>query len=88
MAPEMLKNFSEKQYTDMFSSINKELGNLQDKDMIVFQKIKDGDILRYVAKYEKASLMELIAVFKSDEWQIPTYRFRSCSSESKSTTKR
>lgn len=75
MAPEMLKNFSEKQYTDMFGSMQKELGNIQDKDMIVFQKIKGGDILRYVAKYEKASLMELIAVFKSENGKFQLIDF-------------
>lgn len=66
MAPEMIKNFNEKQYTDMFTSMGKELGKLQDKDMVVFQKIKDGDILSYIAKYEHANVMQLIAVFKND----------------------
>lgn len=66
MAPEMVKNFSEKQYTDMLSSMNDSLGKLVDKDMVVYQKIKDGAILRYVAKYEKSNNMELIAAFKND----------------------
>lgn len=64
MTDEYIKIFSEKDYLDMFSSMNQDLGKLQEKDMLIFQKIKDGDVLRYAAKFEKANLMEIVAVFK------------------------
>ena len=66
MAPEMQKSFNEKQYTEMMAAMKSDLGNLQDKDMVVFQKINGGDILRYLAKYEKGQVMDVIAVFKKD----------------------
>ena len=66
MAPEMQKNFTEKQYTEMMANMKSDLGVLKDKNMVVFQKINGGDILRYLAKYEKGPVMDVIAVFKKD----------------------
>ena len=44
MDPEWAKNFSEEQYKNMFASMDKELGKLVEKDLRVFQMIKDGNI--------------------------------------------
>lgn len=75
MDPEWAKNFSEEQYKNMFASMDKELGKLVEKDLRVFQMIKDGNILRYAAKYEKAPLMEMIAVFKNVKGKITMLQF-------------
>lgn len=75
MDPEWAKNFSEEQYKNMFASMDKELGKLVEKDLRVFQMIKDGNILRYAAKYEKAPLMEMIAVFKNVNGKITMLQF-------------
>lgn len=75
MDPEWSKNFSEEQYKNMFASMEKDLGKLQEKDLRIFQMIKDGNVLRYAAKYEKAPLMEIIAVFKNVNGKIAMMQF-------------
>ena len=75
MDAEWAKNFSEEQYKNMFASMEKDMGKLVEKDLRVFQMIKDGNILRYAAKYEKAPLMELIGVFKNVNGKITLMQF-------------
>lgn len=75
MDPEWSKNFSEEQYKNMFASMEKDMGKLKEKDLRVFQVIKDGNVLRYAAKYEKAPLMEIIAVFKNVNGKISMMQF-------------
>lgn len=75
MDAEWSKNFSEEQYKNMFANMEKELGKLQEKDLRIFQMIKDGNVLRYAAKYEKAPMMEIIAVFKNVNGKISMLQF-------------
>src|SRR5574344_2274254 len=64
MTTEYQKILDEKAYTESFSSMEKDLGKLQDKEMLIYQKIKDGGVLRYAAQFEKVQVIEIVAVFK------------------------
>ena len=64
MTTEYQKILDEKAYTEAFASMGKDLGKLQDKEMLIYQKIKDGGVLRYASQFEKVKVIEIVAVFK------------------------
>ena len=70
MDPEMTKSFPPEQYKTMFSSMDKALGNMKSKKMVVYQKLNGGDVLRYRAVYEKVPVMEIIAAFRNENGKI------------------
>ncbi len=64
--PEMRRDFTEKDYKDMFASMDKSIGRLQQKDFIAYQKLEGGSLLRYKAKFERAGQMQIIAAFRDN----------------------
>ena len=54
----------------MFSSMDKALGSMKSKKMVVYQKLNGGDVLRYRAVYEKVPIMEIIAAFRNENGKI------------------
>ncbi|XOQ52287.1 MAG: DUF3887 domain-containing protein [Succiniclasticum sp.] len=70
MDPEMTKSFPPDQYKKMFDAMNKALGSMKSKRMVVYQKLNGGDVLRYRAVYEKVPVMEIIAAFRNENGKI------------------
>lgn len=70
MDPEMTKSFPPEQYKTMFDYMNRDLGSLKSKRMVVYQKLNGGDVLRYRAVYEKVPVMEIIAAFRNENGKI------------------
>ena len=76
MDADLAKNVTAEKYKEMFASIEKDLGKLVEKELRVYQVFPDGHILRYAAKFEKASQMEIDAVFKNVGGKLLMMDFR------------
>ena len=78
LAPGLRERFGEKEYVELFSDLSKNLGRLEDKEMMVYQRLAEGNVLLYALKYEKG-IMRLVTTFRPEgkTWVIDGFTFEA-----------
>lgn len=76
MDPQLAKNVTREQYTNLFTKMNQDLGKLVKKELWAYELFDDGHVLHYVIGFEKAPVMVLDVVFKKTGDKVSMLNFR------------